>query len=161
MVSTIRRAVSRDWRESRAIRLEALQDAPLAFATTHAQAADFSEEVWRQRIVDSAQFLAILDGVVVGTATGLTDPEDSGVVLLVAMYVTPAARGKGIGEQLVSAVVAQARADGARRVRLYVVETNSGAERLYARCGFVRTGATIPLPHRPDLLEQEMTLDLT
>ena len=58
------------------------------------------------------------------------------------------------------AVVDQARIDGADRVLLHVVETNPGAERLYARCGFVRTGVTVPLPHRPDLLEHEMVLSL-
>ena len=50
--------------------------------------------------------------------------------------------------------------NGADRVLLHVVETNLGAERLYARCGFVRTGVTVPLPHRPDLIEHEMVLGL-
>ena len=76
------------------------------------------------------------------------------------MFVTPPARGQGIGERLVRAVVDQARMDGADRVLLHVVETNPGAERLYGRCGFVRTGATLRLPHSPDLLEHEMVLSL-
>ena len=46
-------------------------------------------------------------------------------------------------------------------MRLHVVETNPVAERLYTRCGFVRTGATMRLPHRPDLLEHEMELVLS
>ena len=57
-------------------------------------------------------------------------------------------------------MVEQARSDGADRVLLHVVETNPTAERLYARCGFVRTGATLRLPHHPDLLEHEMVLPL-
>jgi GNAT superfamily N-acetyltransferase len=117
--------------------------------------------MWLHRIASSAQFLAIDEGDVVGTATGFTDPDEHTSVLLVAMYVTPAARGRGIGEQLVNAVVAHARADGAHRVRLHVVETNTGAERLYARCGFVRTGETMRLPHRTELLELEMELLLS
>lgn len=150
-----------DWPRSRTIRLRALQDAPLAFASTYAREVAFEEAIWLHRIASSAQFLAIEDDEVVGTATGFTDPDEPSSVLLVAMYVTPAARGQGIGERLVDAVVGQARADGAHRVRLHVVETNPVAERLYARCGFLRTGATMRLPHRPDLLELEMELLLT
>ena len=154
----IRRAGSEDWERSRAIRLQALQDAPLAFASTYEREAAFEDAMWLQRIASSAQFLAIDQDQVVGTATGFVDPEDATTALLVAMYVAPAARGHGIGERLVNAVVAQARADGASRVRLHVVETNLVAERLYTRCGFVRTGETLRLPHRPDLLEHEMEL---
>lgn len=158
----VRRSVEADWERSRAIRLQALRDAPLAFSSTYEREAAFGPAQWKGRIADSAQFLAeTADGHVVGTATGFPDPDNPGTVLLVAMFVAPSARGSGIGERLVEAVVAQARADGARRVRLHVVETNDGAERLYTRCGFVRTGEAVPLPHQPALLEHEMVLTLT
>ena len=158
----VRRAVAKDWRASRAIRLQALAEAPLAFASTLERETAFGPDQWRQRIAGSAQFLAETgDGEVVGTATGFDDPDEAGTVLLVAMFVAATARGTGLADRLVSAMTDQARADGARRVLLHVVETNAVAERLYARCGFVRTGATVPLPHRPALLEHEMVLDLT
>ena len=157
----VRRAVAEDWRASRAIRLQALAEAPLAFASTLERETAFGPDQWRQRIAGAAQFLAETgDGEVVGTATGFDDPDEPGTVLLVAMFVAATARGTGLADRLVSAVIDQARSDGARRVRLHVVETNAVAERLYARCGFVSTGATVPLPHRPDLLEREMVLDL-
>jgi len=157
----IRRSRGEDWQLSREIRLQALRDAPLAFASTYEREAAFVDAMWLHRIASSAQFLAIDQDEVVGTATGFVDPEDTTTALLVAMYVAPAARGNGIGERLVDAVVASARADGAHRVRLHVVETNPVAERLYSRCGFVRTGAMMRLPHRPDLLEYEMELVLS
>ena len=158
----VRRGVETDWEQSRTIRLRALCDAPLAFASTYGREISFEPEQWRERIATSAQFLAEdTDGEVIGTASGLVDPERSDTVLLVAMFVVAEARRTGVGEQLVRAVVSQAREDGASRVRLHVVETNDGAARLYARCGFARTGVTEPLPHRPELLEHEMILDLT
>lgn len=156
------RSVEADWERSRTIRLRALRDAPLAYASTYEREAAFEPEQWKERISDSAQFLAEdAAGEVIGTATGFPDPEEPGTVNLVAMFVALEARRSGVGEQLVQAVVAQARADGASRVRLHVVETNDGAARLYARCGFVRTGTTEPLLHAPDLIEHEMVLDLT
>jgi GNAT superfamily N-acetyltransferase len=158
----VRRAGADDWPRSRAIRLAALREAPLAFASTYDREVGFDDDVWRQRIAASAQFLAETDGgEVVGTATGLPDPHDPSTVLLVAMFVAATARSRGVGERLVAAVVDQARADGADRMRLHVVETNHGAERLYLRSGFSRTGATLPLPHQPDLVEYEMELALT
>lgn len=157
----VRRAVAEDWRSSRAIRLQALTEAPLAFASTLERESAFTDDVWQQRIAASAQFLAETDdGAVVGTATAVADPDTIGTMALMAMFVSRPDRGQGIGERLVMAVVDQARHDHAERVLLHVVETNPGAERLYARCGFVRTGATVPLPHRPDLLEHEMVLSL-
>lgn len=155
----VRRAEAGDWEASRAIRLQALAEAPLAFASTLEREVAFTADQWRQRIAGGGQLLAESPaGEVVGTATGVTDPEDPTTVLLVAMFVAGAARGTGVAAELVAAVVDRARADGARRVRLHVVETNLVAERLYARCGFVRTGATVPLPHHPELLEHEMVL---
>ena len=156
----IRRAVEADWEQSRAIRLQALQQAPLAFASTYEREIAFAEGIWRQRINDAAQFLAVDAGVVVGTATGFAEPSEPGRVILVAMFVSPSARGRGVGERLVRAVVDQARADGADDVRLQVVETNDAAARLYQRCGFVATGASVPLPHHPELTEHEMILAL-
>lgn len=108
-VAIVRRAVTADWQQSRPIRLQALQDAPLAFASTHDQEVRFPPTQWQQRIVTAAQFLAEVDGAVVGTVTGVVDAGDPTTMLLVAMFVVPNSRGRGIDEQLVKAVIEQAR----------------------------------------------------
>lgn len=159
-VVIVRRAVRADWDQSRLIRLQALRDAPLAFASTYEREVQLEPTQWQWRIATSAQFLAEVDGAVIGTASGVVDAGDPTAMLLVAMFVVPTSRGRGIGEQLVKAVVEQAQAEGARRVRLHVVETNHAGEQLYARSGFVRTGATMRLPHQPELTEHEMVLVL-
>lgn len=160
LVVIVRRAVTADWKQSRLIRLQALQDAPLAFASTYEREVRFASTQWQQRIATAAQFLAEVDGAVVGTVTGVVDAGDPTTMLLTAMFVVPNSRGRGIGEQLVRALVEHAKVEGARQVRLHVVETNSGGERLYARSGFLRTGATMRLPHQPELMEHEMVLAL-
>jgi ribosomal protein S18 acetylase RimI-like enzyme len=161
----VRRAVDSDWRSSRAIRLQALRDAPLAFASTSAREEAFGDEVWRSRIADSAQFLAfapstISGEAVIGTGTGFVDPAHPGEVRLVAMFVVPAARGRGVASRLLDAVVTDARERGFDRVVLDVVESNAAAHRCYVRYGFRPTGATRPLPHAPELTEIEMELRL-
>ena len=159
-MATVRRATVADWSHSRAIRLQALHDAPLAFASTFDREVRFEPAQWQRRISTAAQFLALVDNTVVGTGTGVIDVDDPTTMLLTAMFVAPIVRGQGIAEQLVNAVVEHAQQQGSGQVRLHVVETNTVAERLYARCGFVRTGATLHLPHQPELLEHELILTL-
>lgn len=156
----VRRAVDGDWRAVRELRLEALQEAPLAFASTYAREAAFSDEVWRGRIAGAAQFLALVGDEVVGTATGYVDESDPHTVRLVAMYVRPEHRGQGYAVQLLDGVVADARARGFDRVLLDVVDTNTPARWCYLRYGFRPTGVVAPLPHAPQHTETEMVLTL-
>ena len=58
------------------------------------------------------------------------------------MWVAPVARGRGVGDGLVDAVVDWARAAGYPRVVLDVGDENLPAIRLYERKGFEPTGRT-------------------
>ena len=51
------------------------------------------------------------------------------------MYVRPRARGRGLGEALMAAVVGWAAGRRAASVHLWVTETNAPARLLYERCG--------------------------
>ncbi len=59
------------------------------------------------------------------------------VALLEDMVVAPPHRGAGIGSGLLRHAIAHARSQGCARVTLLTDETNSGAQRFYARHGFV------------------------
>jgi ribosomal protein S18 acetylase RimI-like enzyme len=56
------------------------------------------------------------------------------------MWVDPACRGAGAADALVASVLSWARAEGARAVRLAVIDTNVRARRCYERNGFHATG---------------------
>lgn len=66
-------------------------------------------------------------------------PPAQGELVLPSIAVVPAMRGKGVGTQLIQAVVAHASALGFDVVCLKVVDTNLRAQRLYERLGFVAT----------------------
>ncbi len=56
------------------------------------------------------------------------------------LYVVPALRGRGLGRALLRALVAEARAEGVRKLHLEVEQRNESARRLYVAEGFEATG---------------------
>jgi GNAT superfamily N-acetyltransferase len=166
----VRRIRGDEWPELRALRLRALADAPMAFGSTLAREEAFPEQVWRERAAEGAAgaarvtFIAEQDGEWVGLATGLAgDPEDRDDPrsVLVGMFVAPTRRERGIGTQLVEAVVAWAQSRRAIGISLRVNATNGPAIALYEKCGFRRTGQFKPLGHSPAITELQMARDLS
>jgi GNAT superfamily N-acetyltransferase len=155
----VRTTTLADWQALRDIRLQALRDAPDAFGSTYARESAFGESVWHQRATRDGSFLAFIPEASSSGAAGLAGGfrEAAGVVELVSMFVRPQARGRGVGEALIGAVVGWARARNATSVHLWVTETNKPARRLYERCGFTAAGERQPLPSNPSLGEIGMT----
>ena len=149
---------SDDWASHRDIRLEMLAAEPDAFWFTHADEAVYDEADWRERI-EGAWLVQARDASGVLGSAGLGshwEPERATVATLFGMYVAPRARGRGVGEALVHAVLEEARRRGKSEVVLEVTSNNPAAQALYERCGFVVTGATHPHPRREELHEVEM-----
>jgi ribosomal protein S18 acetylase RimI-like enzyme len=82
--------------------------------------------------------VALLDGRIVGMAAGL--PGDGGACELRSVWVSPQARGRNVGDQLIAAVEGWARQRGATTLKLAVLPGNEPAVALYQRNGFVDTG---------------------
>ncbi|HET9625038.1 MAG TPA: GNAT family N-acetyltransferase [Kofleriaceae bacterium] len=133
-----------DWAEFRAARLASLAEAPLAFGGRYEDERDHTEATWRARLAVRAQFVAREAGATVGMAGVFREgPHEAGE--LVSMWIAPSHRRRGVGRMLVERAIAHARAIGCGEMRLLVAEDNPEAERLYARCGFVRTGISGPI----------------
>ncbi|MDI6103691.1 GNAT family N-acetyltransferase [Actinoplanes sp. NEAU-A12] len=134
-----------DWQIWRTLRLAALAEAPYAFGSRLAdwQGENDRAERWRDRLElpGSYNVVALLDDQPVGMASGVP-VDEPGVVELFSMWVSPTARGRGVGDRLVQAVEQWAGQRQAKVLRLSVMRGNEAAERLYQRCGFV--GAEAP-----------------
>jgi GNAT superfamily N-acetyltransferase len=170
MAMEVRRIRAEEGLRLRTLRLTALGDAPTAFGSTLAREEAFPERVWHERAAggatgaDRATFVAERDGEWIGLATGLAmDPDEPErrEPVLVGMFVSPDARGRGVGATLVEAVVEWARARGASRLSLWVSVPNLPAIALYTRCGFRRTGESKPLAHTPSVAEIRMVRELS
>ena len=59
----VRPTTMTDWQALREIRLQALRDAPYAFASTHAREAAFADDEWQGRATRDGSFLAFLPEV--------------------------------------------------------------------------------------------------
>lgn len=96
----------------------------------------------RLELGDSRLFIA-RDGA--GTARGFTQlyPFHSSLAmapawLLSDLYVVPAARRQGVGEDLMNAARALAETTGACGIQLETAKTNLAGQALYERLGYVR-----------------------
>jgi ribosomal protein S18 acetylase RimI-like enzyme len=161
----VRRIEPEEWEQLRAIRLNALADAPEAFGSTLEREREYADDVWREWARDGADgatelcLVASEGDALVGMAVGFVE-EGRDHAHLVAMWVAPDVRRRGIGRRLVSEVVAWARARGLAAVKLDVTVDNDAARRLYEACGFRLTGKTGPFGPRPELVVSELRLDL-
>ncbi len=143
----VRRAHPDEWATVRDVRLAALADAPDAFASTLSRELARTEPQWRSRIGAWPWFLAWRAGIPAGLVATVPDQPASGPSPrgprgwhLVSMWVSPQARGTGVAELLVGAVVDHAGAAGASRITLWVALGNARARAFYLRMGFAPTG---------------------
>jgi len=155
-------ATMEEWHVLRDIRLEALREAPDAFLSTYAEQATSGESDWRRRISRGCTFFAyvsdVSDAEPVGLVGGFLGRPST--VELVSLWVRPKARGQGVGDALVAAVVEWARANNATLVHLWLIEPNEHARALYERCGFSPTNERQPLPTNENRTEVGMTCPL-
>jgi ribosomal protein S18 acetylase RimI-like enzyme len=97
-----------------------------------------------ERVETADVLVAVLDGVVVGAVTYVSDPSspwlewsEPGEAQIRLLGVDPAAQGHGVGAALVGACVARARDQGLTLI-LHTTNHMPAAQRLYSRLGFTR-----------------------
>ena len=179
MNHVIRSVRADEWPAVKELRLAALRDplAHLAFLETYEEAVAKPDSFWRERTARAAvgmrerqQFVAEgPDGRWAGSVVVLVEEAGADGALgngsevrqghLVAVYVRPEERGRGLTERLFAYAVAWAwEVAGVERVRLLVHERNARAEGFYRKIGFVPTGETVPVPGDPAARELEFVV---
>ncbi|MFM1988981.1 MAG: hypothetical protein RJA99_1938 [Pseudomonadota bacterium] len=143
----VRRLVPADAPAYRALMLDAYRGHPDAFTSSYAERAAQPADGWAWRLAPgeaaSQRVFGAFEGDALVGAGGWQRGDRVKVAHraeLFGMAVAPAARGRGAGRAIVEAILADARAAGLVTIVLTVSDGNAAAERLYARCGFVRTG---------------------
>lgn len=164
----VRRVRISDVDQVRSIRLESLGDpvAGIAFRGSRERALAQPVEFWQERTAavafseSAAQFVAEAGRDWYGTVTVLIAEADASAPLrasLVAVYVRPSQRGRGILEAMVDAAAEWASVAGATELALEVHEHNVRAAWAYGRLRFAPTGRSVAGPNG---IEHEMVRGL-
>jgi ribosomal protein S18 acetylase RimI-like enzyme len=143
------------------VRLQALQDTPMAFSSTYSAESQLTDADWVKRASQwsgdgSTAYFAMDTAIPCGIVGGFLDKDDSTRAHLASMWVAPSYRRLGIGRKLVDAIFDWARAHGARTLQLIVTSNNDGAIKFYQRLGFTPTGRTAPYRNDPALNDLEI-----
>lgn len=138
-----------DWRLWRELRLAALAEAPAAFGSTLSDwtGSGDTEQRWRARLSSVALNTVLTWDGEPAAMVSATSPDQNGAIELISMWVSPFARGRGVGDAAVRHVLDWAgEQQPGHTVALSVKEHNRVAIALYRRHGFVDAG---PAPDEP------------
>lgn len=131
-----------EWQQYRDLRLRALKEEPQAFGSTYEKNAQHPDSFWQERIEDTinknTQWLvfAKLNATLVGMMGAFVEKEPD-TVHVIAAYVAPEARGKGISKMLMKELIKRIIAN--KIIKKIIVDVNTEQEAavfLYKNSGF-------------------------
>jgi GNAT superfamily N-acetyltransferase len=158
--TTIRLCAPSDWRDLRAIRLEALSDTPEAYGSTYEESVRWSDAQWKNAASTRLYYFADRDDRVVGMVSGGFNDAHPGTRWLYGMYVTPNERGNGTAAQLVRSIGDWAKGHGVDEIYLHVGSSVPRARAFYEKVGFRPTGESFVMDRDRSLTLITMVLRL-
>jgi RimJ/RimL family protein N-acetyltransferase len=142
----IREANPADAVRFRQLRLEALQDSPIAFTADYQRNLNHPSKYWEDLLTmqadESTIFLAEYDNHLLGM-TGIargSSPKTRHGAWIWGVYVTPEWRGLRIADELIYSCFDWAKSRRIVLAKLGVAAVNEPAIRCYERCGFKTYG---------------------
>ena len=130
----------------KAIRLEALVEAPLAYTTTLEEARRFPDSLWRERAsgmsdgYEQRTMIGVDGPRTVAMGVGLLRPRRRpSIVAIVSVFVSPPYRRSGLGQAVMEGIERWARGEKATATSLWVVDDNESARRFYESLGYRAT----------------------
>ena len=133
------------WQRYREIRLEALREEPQAFGSAYTDMEQKSPEYWQGRLAEAAQgekswLLFAQEGERLIGMIGAFYDETQETARIIAVYVSKAERGVGVGKALMEGILFKiSKKIGIRKIALGVNQEQTAAVKLYQRFGFVVT----------------------
>jgi ribosomal protein S18 acetylase RimI-like enzyme len=141
----IREAISSDAAHFRELRLDALQDSPIAFPADYMVNANHPMNFWEKRLDTNGTeiiFFAEHENQLIGM-TGIRrgeSPKTKHSATIWGVYVRPEWRGLRIAESLIEACIEWAKQNDVNIAKLGVTVSSTSAVRCYQRCGFIIYG---------------------
>ena len=158
----LRRLRSDDALAFRQIRLQALREHPEAFGASWEEEQDQPESRFAERLENGHVIGGISEGEMIVGTIGISRSQSQKtqhIGSIWGMYVSPAARGKGLARQLLNAAVAEA-GPSVRSLRLCVEANNDPAIKLYESAGFKRWALEAEALKVGDIFHDEILMRL-
>jgi RimJ/RimL family protein N-acetyltransferase len=146
------------WAESKALRIEALTDSPIAFGMSLEEEIVRDDASWKNRLEEAEQaeyrWLVYLEseGKLVGVAGAYREKvlKIKHTAYIVGVYITPAFRGQGWARKMMETLFEKVcKNSEVNRLELQVTSTQASAVKLYESLGFAQVG----------VLHKEMLVD--
>ena len=142
----IREVRPEEWRSLKDLRLRALETDPDAFGSTFAEERVKPVTAWQEWAAEGwglgaqTTLVALVGDRWLGMGVCIVAEAEPRSATVYAMWVDPAARRQGIGEELLQELIKWASFKNAEELLLAVTEGNTAAMNLYERDGFMSTG---------------------
>jgi len=140
------------WQEAKRLRLEALQQDPVAFRGSYEEEITLGDEVWKNRATagstqqNNITLYAECDGRLIGMmgATWSNSMKIKHIAVLFGVYVIESMRGKGVASRLLEATLSEvALIPQIEKVKLTVSAQSKAAIALYEKFGFEHIGTAL------------------
>ncbi len=129
------------WHELKTLRLEALNTEARAFSSSYDEEADFTKEMWQNRMNNI--LFALADDIPVGMIrySFETSKKTQHIANIHSLYVNNKYRNQGIGTKLISGVISKiTEKKEILKVKLTVNPLQESAVKLYRKYGFDSVG---------------------
>lgn len=151
-----------EWQRFKSIRLASLKDSPDSFGSLYDEVAGRPDSSWRSQLTELPTFIGTYNGEDAGVVRAHVETENPKSCWLLSMWVAPCARGSGLSDQLIRAIIDWARENDLHKIILEVGNLNTAAQRLYLRSGFKANGVVGHLPPpREHIEEHQMEMKLS
>ena len=139
-----------NWHEYKELRLQSLKNNSTAFEDSYEKEKSLPDIEWKKRLQETHNnknwlIFAKINYKLVGIvgATQLEIDKQNNSATLYQVYLDPHYRKQKIADKLLNSLIKTLQSNKINNVHLFVSQTQTGAIKLYQRCGFSITGKNI------------------
>jgi GNAT superfamily N-acetyltransferase len=134
-----------EWPDVRTTRLRALAVDPDKFLASFDDESARDEADWRETFETASWVAAFSASAPIGLLSSSEDPDDPTVRHVGSIWVQPDRRHDGVLRTMVNFLVQYEREAGVDELKLWVLDNNTEAQKIYPSVGFVPTGYSQPI----------------
>lgn len=139
--TTIKLATIDDWEDYKRIRLEVIENEPVAFYVTKyskEKENNKSENEWKNELQETDSFIVLSknNNTPIGMARAFVRNEEENQWHVASVYLNKNFRGSGCGKKIMNSILDEIKNRNGKIVTLSVIDTQEIAVKVYEKLGF-------------------------